>query len=318
MDGGCTTCPTAFENASRLEHDVPAITYPVFVTVVAAHTSPTFPVIVNVYDMPGKKLSPPALHTYRVPANAWLVTTGAPIAAGWLAVAPTTTGDTVSVTIMFVTVTPPVFAMITRYVIPSPTCGLAGTCSFVTVKLKTGADTKKSFSFVYVRTAAHAVAPTTHAVLDTVVWMHTGPTIPVIVNVYTAPGAIIPATARLHAYCVPLAVCVTTAAGNPAGWSPFDPVTTGEIVSVTLRLSTVAVPTFATMIRYVKRSPMPGAAGSCSFATVMPETGGATSEPTPFVNIRVVVQSETAQTNAVSDTPVDPQTSPVTPVIVNV
>jgi hypothetical protein len=247
---------------------------------------------VKVYEVPGKNVSPTADHTYRVPAPATDVTVGTPIAAGCCPAEPTTTGDTVSVTVMFSIVTPPVFATITLYVTASPTCGAAGTCCFVTVYAKVGATSRKSVSFVYCRDHAHGVDAVTHAVFETVVCTHTGPTIPEIVNVYVVPGFIPNPPHRLHAYCVPLAACVMTGAAHPAGRSVVTPVIVGEIVSVTVRQSTVAVPPFVTMIRYETGSPIPGDATLCCFKTFTTVVGGWTSAPTLFVNMFVLVHAD--------------------------
>jgi hypothetical protein len=257
------------------------------------------------------------VHTYRVPTAGWSVTTATPIAAGWSVVTPVITGEIVSETMTFVIVTPPVFATITRYVTPSPTCGFAGTCCFVTVYAKVGATSRKSVPFVYIRVPVHAVAAVTHAVFDTVVWVQTMPTVPAIVNVYTTPGFIVN-PARLHAYCVPLAVCVTTGAPQPAGRSVVAPVIVGDIVSVTVRSVTVAVPLLVTTILYVIADAATGTGGVWILSTEMFVTGGWTTFPTMLVNIFELVHADVPMTNAVFDIGSVAHTSPTRPAIVKV
>src|SRR5205814_971315 len=97
-------------------------------------------------------------------------------------------------------------------------------------------------------------SPETNAVFETVVDAHTTPANPEIVNVYVTPGAIDTGT-PVHANSVPPpATCVTTGVGNPAAY-PVAPVTTGEIVSNTVKLVSVAVPLFVTTTLYVTGSP---------------------------------------------------------------
>ena len=129
-------------------------------------------------------------------------------------------------------------------------------------------------SFVVITVVEHTPSPATNAVFDTAVVKHTGPTIPVTVNVQIWPRPIPAPTVPLHTNRVPDATDVTVSAGNPAGSSPVAPVTTGETVSTTIRLVIVAVPVFTTTIPYDTTLPIPGAAGVCIFVTVSPETTG--------------------------------------------
>ena len=81
-------------------------------------------------------------------------------------------------------------------------------------------------------------------------------------------------------YTVPLpAACVTTGVGTPLGSIAVDPTTSGLSVSTTIRFSAVAVPTFATTIRYC--TACPGSAGDDAgntsvFVCVTAKTGPTT------------------------------------------
>ncbi len=82
------------------------------------------------------------------------------------------------------------------------------------------------------------------------------------------------------------------------------PVITGEIVSTTMRPTTVVPPVFATTIWYVTGSPIPGFAGIKFFIVVTPRIpDGTTVNPTAFVKMSVEVHTVPAVTYAVFDTP---------------
>jgi len=183
ITAGCTTLPTPFVNICVEVQTLFATTYAVSDTQVGTHTTPTLPVIVNVYDVAGYIVNPLRLHTYSVPVPATLVTTGAAHPAGWSPALPTTTGEIVSVTSMFSIVAPPVFVTTMRYVSNSPIPGVAGACCFTTEMFRIGAGRVNDVRFVYMYVAVHALDPNTYAVLLATVCTHTGPTTPVIVNV---------------------------------------------------------------------------------------------------------------------------------------
>ena len=90
-----------------------------------------------------------------------------------------------------------------------------------------------------------------------------------------------PVAARLHAYCVPVPTIEAIVGGpNPEGSAALCPTITGDTVSVTVRLFTVAVPELVTTTWYVTGSPTPGDAGVWFMDTVRPATGGWTVYPT--------------------------------------
>ncbi|MNC99404.1 hypothetical protein D3C83_176900 [compost metagenome] len=55
---GIATNPSPFENPDAAPQTSAAEAYAVFVSVVARHRAPTFPVTVNVRLVPGRKVSP--------------------------------------------------------------------------------------------------------------------------------------------------------------------------------------------------------------------------------------------------------------------
>jgi hypothetical protein len=100
-------------------HAVAADTNVVFPTVVAAHTTPATPEIVNVYATPGPIVTGTFVHPNSVPDTA-CVTTGVGKGTGPHPVALVTTGEIVSATDRFVIVALPVFVTTIRYVIAVP------------------------------------------------------------------------------------------------------------------------------------------------------------------------------------------------------
>jgi len=156
-------------------------------------------------------------------------------------------------------------------------------------------------------------------VFVTAVVAHTGPTIPVTVNVQTCPRPRLAVALPLQAYRVPdPATLVTTGVGNPLGSLAVALVTTGEIVSVTVRFVIVAVPVFTITTRYVTAPPIPGEAGTCCFDTVRFVTGAGTTTTAGFVIMTVVDAPFDAITNPVFDTAVAAHTTPTLPETVNV
>src|SRR5204862_7743670 len=102
------------------------------------------------------------------------------------------------------------------------------------------------------------------------------PAAPAVVNVSTAPGGI---AATVHRYSVPDTACVTTGVATPLGSIAVAPTTIADSVSATTRFAAVAVPRFATTIRYCTADPVGAGdtAGSTSvFVTVSASTGAAT------------------------------------------
>src|SRR5260370_1113683 len=102
--------------------------------------------------------------------------------------------------------------------------GAAGIWRFCTVSDTTGTASVKLVTLVARVVALHRLVPSTNPVLFAVVVVHTGPTVPVSVNVYVSPGAIVPVL--FHPYHVPLPICAGPSGVNPAGWSCATPVTT--------------------------------------------------------------------------------------------
>src|SRR5204862_3969255 len=78
------------------------------------------------------------------------------------------------------------------------------------------------------------------------------PAAPAVVNVSTAPGGI---AATVHRYSVPDTACVTTGVATPLGSIAVAPTTIADSVSATTRFAAVAVPRFATTIRYCTTDP---------------------------------------------------------------
>jgi len=116
------------------KHPFHAATYPVLLTYVSPHTTPTDPLMVNVKTPPGGIASPAAVHANNVPDPATCVITGVANPVGSIAVAPVTTGLNVSATVRFVIVAVPVFFTTIVYVTACPVPGFAGTWYFVVVK----------------------------------------------------------------------------------------------------------------------------------------------------------------------------------------
>jgi hypothetical protein len=113
---------------------------------------------------------------------------------------------------------------------------------------------------VNITVVVHAPDPVTNAVFVTAVVTHTGPMVPVIVNVQIWPRPMFAALLD-QAKSVPLAIDVTAGVGNPLGSDAVALVTTGEIVSVTVSAVIVIVPVFVTTTWYVTALPMPGTNG---------------------------------------------------------
>ena len=115
-----------------------------------------------------------------------------------------------------------------------------------------------------------------------------------------------------------------TGAAQPAGVTPTAPTTTGEIVSSTTRLVIVAPPVFVTIMLY--EIGCPGHVPPVTvFVTAIVSSGAGTMNPTPSVNMAVVLNCGTvgahtfiAVTYAVFVTAVRLQTGPTMPVIVKV
>mgnify|MGYP001570247524 CR=1 FL=1 len=124
------------------------------------------------------------------PADA--VTTGVPRP---LVVTLVSTGEIVSVMLMFWIVAVPVFTIVIRYVTVSPMFGFAGVCVLLSVKDTTGAGSVNWSLAAMVRDAAHPDAAATHTVLPTTVDWHTSPTWPETVKLKVAPGSMPGATA---------------------------------------------------------------------------------------------------------------------------
>lgn len=117
---------------------------------------------------------------------------------------------------------------------------------------------------------------------------------------------------------MPLNSCAGPSAVNPAGSAVVVTVTTGETVSITRRLSSVAAPLFVITILYVTGSPMPALGGKTVFTTTRFVNGGCTSISTALENLCSCVNSVLPAAYAVFDTVVGTQTNPTDPVIVNV
>src|SRR5207247_815686 len=114
------------------------------------------------------------------------------------------------------------------------------TASFCTVYARIGAGSVNvgAEALMNVADTAQIVPAETNAVLLTVVDAHTTPASPEIVNVYVMPGAIDTGT-PVHANSVPPpATWLSTGVGKPVAY-PVAPVTTGEIVSNTVKLVSV-------------------------------------------------------------------------------
>ncbi len=256
------------------------------------------------------------VHSYLVPV-ATLVTTAADQPAGVTATDPTTAGEIVSSIVSAVIVAPPVFVTAIEYVTVDPGHGLPVTV-FCTETDSTGAPTANPVPFVSMTVVVQAPDPVTNAVFVTAVVVHTGPTIPVIVNVHACPSPRLAVALPLHANRVPLAIEVTTGVGNPEGSAAVALMTTGEIVSVRVRFVIVMVPEFTTTTVYVTGDPVTGVAGVCVFTTDSPVAGAATVTPTAFVASTVVDSPSDATTNPVFETATATHTTPMFPEIVNV
>jgi hypothetical protein len=138
-DGGDTVDPVAVDWNARLSHIVVTVHHAVFNTLVSAHTSPTFPVIVKVYAAEFQPMFRPVLlHTNRVPVPMIEVIVGGPNPAGSAVPAPTITGDIVSTKVRLSTVDAPMFVTTIWYVTSSPTPGFAGVCDFTIVTVVVG------------------------------------------------------------------------------------------------------------------------------------------------------------------------------------
>ena len=113
---------------------------------------------------------------------------------------------------------------------------------------------------------------------------------------------------------MPLTTLVTTAAGHPAGEVPTAPVTTGEIVSSTVRLVIVAPPMFVTTRSYFTGAPA-HAPPWIVFCTCTDNTGGGTAAvivaDTAAVAISADPHVEVPFTLAVKLTTPDPEAESV-------
>jgi hypothetical protein len=245
------------------------------------------------------------------------VIAGAAHPAGVPAVAPNTTGDTVSTNVRFVIVPPPMFVTTIEYVTGDPTAVPAVTV-LTTVKSITGIARMKPVDGVLTAVVEQYPDPIAYAVFDTAVLMQTVPTTPVIVNVNVCPRPRLTAP-LLHEYSVPLAVFATVATAHPTGLSDVLGVpTTGDIVSVTVSDVIVIVPLFVTTIRYVTGFPVTGEGCTCVFTIERFVTAGWITMPTGFVISTVVEHAVDATTYPVFEIVVAAHTTPICPLTVNV
>jgi hypothetical protein len=144
----------------------------------------------------------------------------------------------------------------------------------------------------------------TNAVFDTAFDAHTSPIVPFTVTVIVCPGWKF-SPAPDHTYRVPLATDAATGAPSP-GCSVVTPVTTGDSVSATTRLSIVAAPVFVITIWYWIAAPTPFPP-VCVFTTENVIGGAGTTKPVTPDIIFVVVHAVDALRNAVFDTAVSKQ-----------
>src|SRR6185503_16249534 len=123
-------------------HRVPAATNAVFPIVVAAHTTPASPEIVNVNVCPGAIATGTFVQANSVPLGATCVITGVgkPVA---YPVAPVTNGEIVSNTVSDVSVAVPVFVTTMLYTTGSPASFATAVCSLTTFIPGTGASITK-------------------------------------------------------------------------------------------------------------------------------------------------------------------------------
>jgi hypothetical protein len=154
---------------------------------------------------------------------------------------------------------------------------------FCAVTVSTGAATTNPVTFVICTDVAHTPVPDTNPVFETEVEAHTIPTVPVTVNVKLLPNPRL-AAALLHTNNVPPATELTVGVGYPLGSIAVPLMTTGEMVSVTIRFVIVAVPLFVTTIEYVTGAPMPGDAGVWILDTVRFVVSAGKSTPTAPLN----------------------------------
>ena len=173
--GAGTTNPDAVADSFTVEHTPVPVTYAVFDTAVAAHTTPTCPLIVNVNAFPKPRLVAALLHANTVPVPATLVTVGVGKPVGSLAVPLITTGEIVSVTVSAVSVASPVFVTTIAYVNAFPVPGVGVVWIFTTEIPVVTAGTKAPTALLFRVACAHAIPPVAYAVFDTCVAAHTTP-----------------------------------------------------------------------------------------------------------------------------------------------